>query len=184
LREVELRDGSVVVESLSPVWKLPALEHLTVACSVDELGPIETETLRELRCFQLDGQALPRLTRAHWPRLESLELRAEMVWSDRDRLVQLLAREQPPLRRLTLAIDGLRPARLVATVAESPLLRSLESLTLGEASDATVAALVDARAMFAHLHELVVQGGTAISPEAAARLRAALPSARLEIGAE
>jgi hypothetical protein len=69
---------------------------------------------------------------------------------------------------------------LVTTVAESALLRRLESLTLREVTDATVDALVGARADFAHLHELVIEGGTAISSEAAARLRAALPSARLE----
>jgi hypothetical protein len=62
LRDVELRGG--MVEDMSPVWKLPALERLTVDCGPLEIGPIETETLRELRYFGLYAKHFPILRAA------------------------------------------------------------------------------------------------------------------------
>ncbi len=111
-------------------------------------------------------------------------MRTRIDAGSRDEIVRFLAAGFPALRHLTFAPTI--PARdTLALVESSPLLRRLQTLTLGGSAftAAAATALVAAAPRFAHLERLVIEGGNALAAEPAAALRRALPRIALSAAA-
>lgn len=168
------------------MWKaLPNLREVTLRSGTMQLGEL---VLPELRSFTtltggLQKPELASIARAHWPKLERLDLQ---IGSDRygsdcaleDFAPLLEGKGIPPsVKHLAFANSELADG-LVPMLAESRVLEQLEKLDLsrGTFGQEGAEAMIAAKDRFAHL-KLIDLSESWLSPEMEKRVREAFPQA-------